>query len=331
MDKKVRMADIAKKMGVSTVTVSKALSGKDGVSEAVRIKIRQTAAEMGYQVKAASRENLEGDTVGVLIHEKFLSKDQSFYLSLYERVVANLGKYNMYGLLESVLWEDEKNCTQPRLVQNCKVQALIVIGSMSAAYLEAVQGLGLPVVQLDAYDAHTRLDTVISDGYYGMYRMTNYLIQRGHRDIAYLGLVGATSSITDRYFGYCRALQENGLPVRPEWCLPDRDDYGFFQMELPKEVPTAFACNCDAAAYHLIRLLYEKGYKVPQDISVVAFDDDLFSELASPKITTYAVDMDGMAKASVEQLRERCINPDRELEFKVVTGYLREKESVSPI
>ena len=227
-----------------------------------------------------------------------------------------------------MLWGDEENCTQPKLVQNGRVQALIVIGSMSASYLRAIQELGLPVVQLDAYDAYARLDTVISDGYYGMYRMTNYLIQRGHRNIAYLGRVGATSSITDRYFGYCRALQENGIPLREDWVLPDRDDRGTFQISLPVEMPTAFACNCDAAAYHLSRLLESRGYHLPEDISIVSFDDDLYSNLAEPRITTYAVDMDGMARASVEQLRERYRQPDKALEFKVITGFLREKESV---
>ena len=328
MEKKVRMADIAKRLGVSTVTVSKALAGKDGVSEPVRMKIKETASEMGYQGKPAAHEPSTGETVGVLIHERFLSKDQSFYLSLYERVVASLARYDMYGLLESVLWEDEESLIQPRLVQSGRVQSLIIVGTMSAGYLDFIRRLGLPVVQLDAYDAHGTLDTVISDGYYGMYRMTNYLIQQGHRDIAYLGRVGATSSITDRYFGYCRALQENGIPVRQEWSISDRDEHGYFEMKLPVEMPTAFACNCDAAAYHLSRLLTSRGYRIPGDISIVSFDDDIFSNLAEPRITTYAVDMDGMARASVEQLRARALDPGRELEFKVITGFLREKESV---
>lgn len=331
MEKKVRMADIAKHLGVSTVTVSKALAGKDGVSESVRLKIKQTASEMGYQGKQAAHEVSVGETVGVLIHERFLSKDQSFYLSLYERVVASLAKYDMFGLLESVLWEDEENLVQPRLVQSGRVKSLIVVGSMSTDYLDFIRRMGLPAVELDAYDAHSDLDTVISDGYYGMYRMTNYLIQRGHRNIAYLGSVGATSSITDRYFGYCRALQESGIQLRTDWVLPDRDDRGNFQMDLPAELPTAFVCNCDAAAYHLLRLLNTKGLRVPADVSVVSFDDFVFSDLSDPKITTYAVDMDGMARASVEQLRARIVDSERDIEFRVVTGFLREKESVKPL
>lgn len=329
MEKKVTMADIAKRMGVSTVTISKALAGKDGVSEETRRKIQKLALEMGYRVKTSANSDMSGETVGILIPERFISKDQSsFYLTLYERVLASLRCYNMFGVLETVLWEEEGNLTIPRMIQNGRVQALILIGSLSTSYLRFIQNQGLPVVHLDAYDAQISMDTVISDGYYGMYRMTNYLIQHGHRQIAYLGRVGATSSITDRYFGYCRALQEAGIPMSQDWVIPDRDEHGYYTIDLPAKMPSAFVCNCDAVAYNLIRLLDEKGCRVPEDISVVAYDDFLFSELASPKITTYAVDMDGMARASVAQLRERWERPDKESAFRVVTGFLREKGSV---
>lgn len=331
MEKKVRMSDIAQRMGVSTVTISKALAGKDGVSEETRRKIQKLAAEMGYRAKPIVHASTAGETVGILIAERFLSKEQSFYLTLYERVLASLRHYGMFGILETVLWEDEEGLNVPQMLQNGRVQALILIGSLATDYLRFIQSQGLPVVHLDAYDAQSRMDTVISDGYYGMYRMTNYLIQHGHRQIAYLGRVGATSSITDRYFGYCRALQEYGIPLKKEWVLPDRDEHGYYTIELPQNMPTAFVCNCDAVAYHLIRLLDEKGYRVPEDVSVVAFDDFLFSNLASPKITTYAVDMDGMASASVAQLRERWAQPDKEPSFRVVTGFLRQKESVRTI
>ena len=331
MEKKVRMSDIAKRLGVSTVTISKALAGKDGVSEETRRKIQKLAAEMGYRAKPSAVSETEGETVGILIAERFLSKEQSFYFALYERVLASLRHCNMFGILEPVLWEDEEGHQVPRTIQNDRVKALILIGSFDTGYLDFIQSMGLPVVQLDAYDAKCRMDTVISDGYYGMYRMTNYLIRKGHRQIAYLGRVGATSSITDRYFGYCRALQEYGLPYREEWVLPDRDEQGYFTIELPQRMPTAFVCNCDMVAYQLIRLLNEKGYRVPEDVSVVAFDDFLFSNLANPPITTYAVDMDAMARACVNQLRARWAEPDREVSFRVVTGFLQEKESVREI
>ena len=331
MAKKVRMADSAQRLGVSTVTVSKALAGKDGVSEAVREKILALAAEMGYQVKASNTEKHGGEMVGVLISERFLRPNESFYWTMYERVLDKLTARGMFGMIERVSLRDEAEKTIPMLVQSRRVQALIVIGSFSLDYLQMVRNLSLPVVQMDNYHPQSGLDTVISDGYYGMYIMTDYLLRRGHRNIAYLGRIGATSSITDRYFGYCRALQENGIPVRKDWVLSDRDDDGNWQFSTPDEMPTAFVCNCDAVAYHLIRQLTERGWRVPDDISVVCFDDYLFSDLSSPRITCYGVNVDGMAQAGVDQLCRRWHSPEAEISFQVVAGHLVEKESARAI
>lgn len=331
MAKKVRMADIAQQLGVSTVTVSKALAGKDGVSEAVREKIMALAAEMGYQVKTSAVDEHGGEMVGVLISERFLRPNESFYWTMYERVLDKLTARGMFGMIERVSLRDEAEKTIPMLVQSRRVQALIVIGSFSLDYLQMVRNLSLPVVQMDNYHPQSELDTVISDGYYGMYIMTDYLLRRGHRNIAYLGRIGATSSITDRYFGYCRALQENGIPVRKDWVLSDRDDDGNWQFSTPDEMPTAFVCNCDAVAYHLIRQLTERGWRVPDDISVVCFDDYLFSDLSSPRITCYGVNVDGMAQAGVDQLCRRWHSPEAEISFQVVAGHLVEKESARAI
>lgn len=331
MKKKVRMADIANALGVSTVTVSKAIAGKDGVSEAVRSKIMVTAMEMGYPIKAAeytNSENYPGLTVGVLIHERFVQKNESFYWNMYERVLDKLSAYGMFGMFESFTHQGEQECTLPRLIQSGRVQALVIIGSLSLAYLRMLRNTGLPAVHLDNYDPQTQLDTVISDGYYGTYQLTDYVIQKGHRDIAYLGRVGATGSITDRYYGYCRALQENNIPLREEWVISDRGDQGHFQFLMPEKMPTAIVCNCDAVAYLLIRQLNNLGYRIPEDLSVVCFDDYIYSELASPRVTAYGVDVDAMAQICVKQLVRRLKEPNAKPVFRVVTGYLVEKESV---
>ena len=145
MAKKVRMADIAQRLGVSTVTVSKALAGKDGVSEAVREKILALAAEMGYQVKVSNTEEHGGEMVGVLISERFLRPNESFYWTMYERVLDKLTARGMFGMIERVSLRDEAEKTIPMLVQSRRVQALIVIGSFSLDYLQMVRNLSLPM------------------------------------------------------------------------------------------------------------------------------------------------------------------------------------------
>jgi len=188
----------------------------------------------------------------------------------------------------------------------------------------------IPFLILDAFHAELQQDCVISDGYYGMYIMTKYLIRAGHREIQFVGSIDQTSSILDRYYGYCRAMREAGISVIPEQILPDRDAEGkiFISLENLKRMPTAFACNCDITAYTLMKQLQESGVSIPDDVSLVGFDDFIFSDLANPPITTYAVDINLMSKRSVRQLLCRMKYPDSPIRHIVVSGTMIERKSV---
>lgn len=330
MGTKVTMSDIAHALGVSTVTVSRALAGKEGVGDAMRESILRKAADMGYQSKLPTKSQLSGETVGILLSCRFIGKGHTFYWDMYERVLESLSEYEAYGILEPVKLEEEDLAVLPRLLRNGRVQSLLLIGQLKPHYLQSLLAVGLPTVQLDAYFVGLRLDTVISDGYYGMYAMTDLLLRRGHRRIAYVGSVGATSSITDRYFGYCRALQEWGIAVRQDWIIPDRKEHEKVLIPLPDDMPTAFVCNCDAVAFKLIQRLHECGLHVPEDVSVVGFDGFAPAPI-SPPVTTYAVDMAGMARAGVEMLIDRMGNPGNAPELRIIPGYPIEGESVKTI
>lgn len=333
MAKSVTLADIAKRLGVSNVTVSKALAGKEGVSEQLRLKIKALALEMGYKQNVVSKGVRKASTcnVGILIPECFLGKTESFYLKMYQNVVMQLTRNGLYNNMEILSRESEDNLILPQMIQNRKVDALIVIGQIRHAYLRLMRNLNLPVMFLDFYDAQNETDCVISDGYYGMYKMTSYLIENGHRNIAFVGSILATSSITDRYFGYVKALMENGIELRNNWIIEDRNSAGVTQIKLPDELPTAFACNCDLTAYTLINMLKDKGYKVPEDISIVGFDNFVYSDLAKPAITTYEVDMPGMAKECVNSIIKKIENPAYKAKIKIVSGHMVIRESVKNI
>ena len=325
MAKAVRMSDIAERLHVSIVTVSKALAGKDGVSEELRQEILQLAEEMGYQSKkfkpAATGKTY---TLGIVTSYRYIEKGQSFYWNLYERILFYLAQTGHIGILEVVTDSAEQERQIPRLVQEERVDGVIVMGNFSKSYREMLAETGIPLVVLDAFDARYHRDSVISDGYYGMYTMVDYLLQMGHRNIMFVGSVNATSSITDRYYGYCRAMREAGVSVTEDYVLPDRDAEGKVTISLEhlKKMPSAFACNCDITAYTLLNALKEQGVRVPEDVSVVGFDDYILAGLAVPPLTTYAVDVDHMAKVSAQQLIRRIQKPDADVRRIVVSGKL---------
>lgn len=331
MAKTVRMADIAEKLGVSVVTVSKALRGKDGVGEELRAQILKAAGEMGYTMKST---NADSYVIGILTAGRFLERGSSFYWSLYERLLTHLSANGDFGFLEVVSAEDEAACSIPRIVQEKRADGLIIMGGLDEAYIRMIDGLGIPFTMLDTYTIRSSYDTVISDGYFGMCAMTDYLIRQGHRDILFVGTVGATSSISDRYYGYCRALTEAGLPVRQDMIIPDRGADGKVNVSLPADIAqraTAIVCNCDFTAYDVFTKLSAMGIRVPEDISLVGFDNYILSEMSAVKITTYSVDQDRMACASAAQIRARIVHPHTKREIVTVTGEILVRESVRPI
>lgn len=247
MAKAVKLADIAERVGVSTVTVSKALSGQKGVSEEVREKIRSIAEELGYQQPSAARksQNQKSYNIGILISERFLDKYESFYWQMYQVVATRATAKECFTMLEVIGIAEEENGRLPKLVQERKVDGIIVIGKMMDTYLQHLNTeAGIPVIYLDYYNGREASDSVISNSYYGTYELTYYLYRMGHRRIAYVGTLLATESITDRYFGYQKALLELGLEQKREWVLDDRHiETGKIDtvnmLQIPKDMPTA--------------------------------------------------------------------------------------------
>ena len=339
MAKAVKLSDIAERVGVSTVTVSKALSGQKGVSEEVREKIRSIAEELGYQQPSAARksQNHKNFNIGILISERFLVKYESFYWQMYQAVATRATAEECFTMLEVIGKAEEESSRMPKLVQERKVDGIIVIGKMMDAYLQHLNTeAGIPVIYLDYYNGREASDSVISNSYYGTYELTYYLYHMGHCKIAYVGTLLAMESITDRYFGYQKALLELGLEQKKEWVLDDRHiETGEIDtvnmLQIPKDMPTAFVCNCDLTASFLIKKLKDNGYRVPEDISVVGFDNYLYPGLSDIQITTYEVDLEEMARRAIHNMISKISNENYKPGIHIVEGHMVLKESVAQI
>ena len=330
--KKVTMRDIGKAAGVSAVTVSKALAGRPGMSEAMRQRILRLAQDMDYrypdQETARARANLD---VGILIPDTYFQAD-SFYSVLYKKLVTRLSSDGHFGLLELLTEENEAALHPPLLIDARHVDGLILLGQPSKEYYRMIARCGTPTVFLDFYDEQGSADAVVGDNTYGCYRLTSHLIKNGHRQIGFVGNVRATSSILDRYLGYYRAMLLNGLPIREEWIIRDRDSRSnLIPLELPKELPSAFVCNCDVVAARLVTALRERGLRVPQDISVTGFDDFTGAVPAGVPLSTFRVDTDGMIELAVKAITERCSGSHKPFGRMVVSGQPVYRQSEIPL
>lgn len=330
---KVRMADIAERVGVSTVTVHNALAGNKGVSDEMRQKILETAEQMGYQQQtaAAKRERSKGGmrNIGVIISEKYLANYTTFYWKMYQELVLAATDKNCMAAVEILKREMEDGLILPRIQEEHTVDALIVMGEISRTYIHFMKKhTDIPIIFLDFYDKELADDAVITDNFYGMYLMTEYLFEQGFTKMAYVGSVKATSSIMDRYCGFYKAQLEHGCEVPKEWIIEDRDEKGSMSIELPKEMPQAFVCNCDLAAGMVIMELEKQGYRVPEDVSVVGFDNYLYPGFPDKDITSYEVNIRSMAKVALEKALKQMKNSASGRGLSVVSGKIVEKGSV---
>lgn len=333
LKKQVTLGDIAAVCGTSNVTVSKALSGKDGVSDELREKIKNVAREMGYIPAAKNSRSEAIGNIGVIIPEKFLSPIGTFYWALYNNIVQRLKQDNISCIQENIGDDEEAALTPPNILANGKITGLISLGQLRPEYVKMLMQKTDKLLLLDYYIPGLNTDCVISNGISGGYLITKHLIENGHKNIGFIGTKLATSSIFDRFTGFSRAMLENGLPVKEEWIINDRkiNNEHFGEMDFPSVIPTAFVCNCDETAFAAIRQLKSIGYSVPDDISIVGYDNYLISEMAEPPITTIDVDAKEIAETAIEMLKDRIAFPLRKPVTRMVNGTLEIKNSVRKI
>jgi LacI family transcriptional regulator len=297
------MSDIARELGVSTVTVSKALSGKDGVGKELRKSIVQKAEAMGYVYNSLPRSMLKGRTynIGILIAAKYLGEN-SFYWIFYQRLLRVLKTTSYTGILEVVSDEDETACVIPSIVTANKIDGLILLGQFSNAYLSTLTAAVRQCVFLDFYSEIGGCDCVASNTFFGSYNLTRMLLAAGHKKIAFIGSISATTSIMDRYMGYCKAMLESGLPY--DAAIDDRDGKGIYLTEIRIKTGayTAYVCNNDQVAGNVIRQLRRAGLSVPADISLVGFDNESEAVTGGIAITSLEVNIDSMCGKSIETL-----------------------------
>ena len=333
MKKNVRLIDIGRELGVSAVTVSNALSNQKGVSDELREKIVKKAEEMGYANPQANSRKEKAINIGVIISNFYLDKYASFYWDAYQRMSIKAMESNCVTIVEIIKAEDIKEKTVPLIVRDDKVQALIILGEVDTAYLENLRdNIDIPIVFADFYKKDmTDINAVISNNFYGEYLLTDEVIKRGHRDLMFVGTPNSTASITDRYFGFVKAVMENGIDFSPEMIVRDRDEENtHVEIRLPSHMPSAFVCNCDLTAAEITQQLTERGVRVPEDVSVVGFDNYLYPGLSDIQFTTYDVNVDALVRRAL-LIVTRLVNKSHETEPRthIISGKIVEGESLA--
>lgn len=331
MSKKISMEEIAKIFNVSKVTISKALNDKEGVSEELRKAIKEKAEELGYFANSAAKSLKlnKNFNIGVVIPKRFIGGSSSFYFETYTKLVMRLTELGYSVMLEILSLDQENNKVFPDMYKNGKIDGLIIMGQTTDSYLSLFADSYIPVLLFDFYSYDHHLDSIVVDNFTSGYKVTEYLINKGHKDIGFVGNIYATSSIQDRFLGFYRALLGHHLILDDNNIISDRDKDGqFTPFVLPKQMPSAFVCNNDQIAYEFVNELKKLNYSIPKDISIITFDNTIYSQKSNPTLTTMCVNVDDMIEMTSKIIVKKMNNKDKRYNKVLIQTELIERNSI---
>jgi DNA-binding LacI/PurR family transcriptional regulator len=314
--------EVAKRTGVSVMTVSRVLRGLPNVSAATRERVLAATRELGYAPSLAARSLRTGkvQVVGLAApgRDALRGAFNSDLLSGLDFVMVEAG-YHVLLVLSSDLEQLVPRTDQ--VTREGRVGGLVVLAStLRQQDIDALARLAVPVVLLNYSDARpvpANLSTVCYDNAGGMELVVRHLAALGHREIAYIGGSAGDHDAEDREEGFRRAMENLGLKVRPKWMRPGdfskAVETGCEQADylLAEGVrgPTAIACASDNIAAGVLLSARRAGRDVPGTLSVIGFDDELHSSFQVPPLTTVVHTGWELGKLAGELIIQRLSDP----------------------
>jgi DNA-binding LacI/PurR family transcriptional regulator len=291
-DLPVTIKDIAKRVGVSHTTVSRAMRGNSLISDETSERIRHAAREMGYQPSAAARslKTNRSQVLGVILS----SLDDPFFSEILQGIEDSAQESN-FSLFIAASQHDP--IREQKIVQTMMEHRVdgVILCSTSFGVEQGRQLLdyGFPTVVVNNQSAENFRYSIYHDDVDGSRQVTRHLIELGHRRIAYLGNSISGRTTLDRLSGFQQEMEAAGLSIPAEYIheIPgggsehgvSGGDY-FFSLPL---LPSAIVCFNDLMATGVLKSIHQKGLNVPADISVTGFDNIHFSAYTDPPLTTF--------------------------------------------
>ncbi len=322
----VTLHDLAKEVGVSVATVSRALSGAPGVSEATRRRVLEAAQAMNYRpnVLAQRLQKQRTDTIGFIIPTFGPRFSDPFFSELLAGI-GNEAAAHEYDLLVSTRPPgEEEMIAYERMVQERRVDGLLVVRTRRHdPRIEYLQSHDFPFVAFGRCETERPFPYVDVDGEKGMYQLTRHLIANGHRRIAYITVSDALMFSHHRMEGFRRALAEAGLPFEPRYLLEagmsDTEGYrAGLQLLRMDEPPTAIIAATDLIALGVMSAAEAEGIRVGEELAVAGFDDISLASISRPPLTTLRQPIYAIGQTICRMLLEQILEGRIEQPYRIL-------------
>ena len=326
--------DIAKLANVSHTTVSRALNNSPLIKEVTRKKIAEIASQVGYvpNYNAKSLVLQRSHTIGLFFTSIAKGTSSSFFSDTIRGVNSVIDvEYNLFirGIDD---YEDYSS------VHHKRFDGIILMSQSEAdnKFMYHVVQQEIPIVVLNRQIEDRSIINIISNDQEGAYNAGKYLIECGHKDIAIIEGVEGFKSAQVRRDGFIKALIDHGMSVRNEYMVRGNYDMqsGYIAMAQLLELdtpPTAVFCSNDDMAIGAMNCVFERGMQVPNDISIVGFDDIGFSLYTNPSLTTVKRPIEKISEAGARKILSLIKQPASEDGRISINTELIKRKSVSPL
>ncbi|MDR4316783.1 LacI family transcriptional regulator [Niallia circulans] len=328
----VTIKDIAKLAGVSHTTVSRALNDSPLIKPATKDKIKKIAAELHYvpNFNAKSLVNQKSYTIGVFFSSISHGTSSSFLVDVIKGVNSVLDENYSIAVngIDTLVHFDK--------IISKRFDGIIVLSQSDTdnAFIYYIQQTGIPLVVLNRRLDDPSIPNVSANDQQGVEQAIDEAISLGHKNLAYINGKSSFRSSAERKQGFVNSLSKHRLPVQPEFMV--NGDYsmesGFEKMKQLLDLPTPPSlvfCANDDMAIGALKACFSKERKVPNDISIIGFDDIAFAQYSTPALTTIHKPIDKISEIGMQMLIALMNNGTLEKTQILVDTFLVIRESLS--
>jgi LacI family transcriptional regulator len=310
---KITIRDVASKAGVSPATVSLVFNGKPGVGDQTRQQVFEAAEALGYRIPSDKKKKSGSVILFLKIarHGHILNRNHNVFISDYIEGIEKEARENGYGLEVRNYESFHPDQILKELHDSPPAGVVVLATELNEEDIPLLDEIKIPVVFIDTSHPFSPFDFVDMDNEGALFSIISLLQKKGHKNIGLVKAVMETRNFRLREKSFYDALSYFGLKKNKEWEFSVDSTYEQSyvdmkkQLEMGRSLPTALFCVCDIISYGCMKALKEAGLKIPQDISLIGFDDLPSSVLSDPPLTSVKVSKKGIGRRAFQMLKRR--------------------------
>lgn len=325
----ITIKDIAKKADVSPSTVSRTINNHYSISEETKEKVRKVMDELGY---VYDKSHIKKHDVGVVFPRSMVDVyENPFYLEIIRGIsyMCNKGRYSLHIITGA----DTREMKTSMEIADCEGY-IFLNTKIESSVTDYLRERMIPYIMIGKppMDSITSV-SVDTDNIQAGYEAVKYLLKKGHQKIGYIGEKKDVQYSIDRRLGYIQALSEAGYEVKEDYIKNLSSSYSYNPNEILEllrsdDCPSAFVVCDDIYAVIMVRLITEVGKKVPDDISIVSFNNSIFARFSEPPLTSIDVSPNQLGMEAVVQLIKHIETPTMFATRSIVPFTIRKRQSV---